>query len=422
MKRGIADLAKRIVGPLLRGANANLPVATSVAEIAPFTPRAGKGAGPRLNLLVPSINTEHYFGGIHTAVSLYREMLSAFPESRIILTDSPPHDAAVERFGDHALTTADANPDEARQLVPFSDRHGRTLPVRDGDCWLATAWWTAYGAQRMAKWQAHRYGRAGRLAYLIQDFEPGFYAWSSQSAIALSTYRPTMDIGIFNTGLLADYFRVNGLDFRQHHVFEPTINEGLRQAQVRAAANISEPRAKRIVVYGRPSTPRNAFTLLCEGLREWGWADPHSSEWEVVAPGELVEDLDLGPFKLKGLGKLPIDEYAELLSTSAIGVSLMVSPHPSYPPLEMASFGMAVITNTFANKDLTVFAPNVRSMQTFGPEALADCIAIECARWEDRAMRPEYIMDVSHRFLGSSALGGIASVVQTELKSPVNLL
>ena len=29
----------------------------------------------------------------------------------------------------------------------------------------------------------------------------------------------------------------------------------------------------------------------------------------------------------------------------------MLSPHPSYPPLEMASCGGLVVTNTFANKD-----------------------------------------------------------------------
>lgn len=417
MKRGLVELARRMARLLLADANQASLVPTTVAETTPFAPRAGQGSGPRLNLLVPSINAEHYFGGIHTAVSFYREMLSAFPDSRIILTDSPPNDAAVERFGDHVLTASDENSAQPRQLVPFSDRYNRTLPVRDGDCWLATAWWTAYGAQRMAKWQAQHYGRPGRLAYLIQDFEPGFYPWSSQSAIALGTYRPGTDIGIFNTGLLADYFRTNGLDYTQRFVFEPTINEGLREAQRSAMARMDQPRARRIVVYGRPSTPRNAFALMCEGLREWGWSDPGAAAWEVVAPGELLEDVDLGPFKVRALGKLAIDEYAQLLSTSAIGVSLMVSPHPSYPPLEMASFGMGVVTNRFANKDLASFAPNVRSMESFSPEALAQSLATERAEWEARDMRPRYAMDTGHPFLVASNLPDLASAVAAQLKS-----
>lgn len=415
MRRGLADIARRVAGPLLAKPAPAVP--TTIAETTAFTPRAAKDAGSRLNLLVPSVNAEHYFGGIHTAVSLYREMLSAFPESRIILSDSPPNGGAMERFSDHVLTMSDQDSGPSRQLVPFSDRYGRTLPVRDGDCWLATAWWTAYGAQRMATWQAQQYGRAGRLAYLIQDFEPGFYPWSSKSAIALGTYRPGTDIGIFNTGLLADYFRANGLDYTSRFVFEPTINDGLRDAQRRTVARLDQPRSRRIVVYGRPSTPRNAFALLCEGLREWGWTDPNAAAWEVVAPGELVEDVDLGPFKMRALGKLAINEYAELLSTSAIGVSLMVSPHPSYPPLEMAAFGMGVVTNRFANKDLTTFAPNVRSMVSFSPEALAQALAAERAEWEVREMRPLYPMDAGHPFLGVSTLPDIASEVEGLLKS-----
>lgn len=415
MRRGLVDLARRITRPLLTNPAPTVP--TTIAETTAFTPRAGKGVGSRLNLLVPSVNAEHYFGGIHTAVSFYREMLSAFPESRIILSDSLPNDAAIERFKDHVFTTSEEDSGLARQLVPFSDRYGRTLPVRDGDCWLATAWWTAYGAQRMAKWQAQQYGRAGRVAYLIQDFEPGFYPWSSQSAMALGTYRPGTDIAIFNTGLLADYFCANGLDYTHRLVFEPTINEGLREAQRRTVAHMDQPRSRRIVVYGRPSTPRNAFALLCEGLRAWGWTDPNAAAWEVVAPGELVADIDLGPFKVRALGKLAIDDYAELLSTSAIGVSLMVSPHPSYPPLEMASFGMGVVTNRFANKDLNTFAPNVRSMESFSPEALAQAVGAERVAWEARDMRPLHAMDARHPFLGASTLPDIASAVEALLKS-----
>ena len=43
-------------------------------------------------------------------------------------------------------------------------------------------------------------------------------------------------------------------------------------------------------------------------------------------------------------------------ATSAIGISLMVSPHPSYPPLEMAHLGMLVLTNGFGAKDLVDLA------------------------------------------------------------------
>jgi len=389
---------------------AMIQAATTVAETTPCNARPSDWLGRRLNLLLPSINARHYFGGIHTAVQLYRALEKHFPATRIVLVDSAPDAAALERFGDHTLVDCAADSTANHQIVPFNDRYGRTLPVGAEDCWLTTAWWTTYSAQRLAAWQQQQFGVAGRLINLIQDFEPGFYPWSSQSALALGTYRPDQDVAVFNTGLLADYFELQGLAYQRRFVFEPTLNDGLRQALADVRAN-PQPRQRRMVVYARPSTPRNAFELLCEALREWGWSDPASARWEVVAAGELTADLDLGPFTLRALGKLDLPAYAQLLATSAIGVSLMISPHPSYPPLEMAAFGMGVVTNRFANKDLAEFSPNIHSADQFSPEVIAAAIAREVAAWEGRQMQHTSLMATDHAFLAERSFDEIAGQV-----------
>lgn len=381
--------------------------ATAIAETTPCDARLVDWQGRRLNLLLPSINAHHYFGGIHTAVQLYRALEKHFPATRIVLVDSAPDIAALKRFGDHTLVDCADDSNASRQIVPFNDRYGRTLPVGAGDCWLTTAWWTTYAAQRLAAWQQRQFGTAGRLTNLIQDFEPGFYPWSSQFALALGTYRPNQDVAVFNTRLLADYFDLQGIAYQRSFVFEPTLNDGLRQALADARVSL-QPRHRRLVVYARPSTPRNAFELLCEALRIWGWSDPASAHWEVVAAGELTEDLDLGPFTLRALGKLSLQDYANLLSTSAVGVSLMVSPHPSYPPLEMAAFGMAVVTNQFANKDLACFSENIHSAEYFSPESIADSITREVRAWEDRQMRAVSLMSKGHSFLAEGGFEKLA--------------
>jgi hypothetical protein len=375
---------------------------TVVGEITSCDARRSNFRGQRLNLLLPSINARHYFGGIHTAVQLYIELAKLFPASRIVLTDSPPDAESLARFADHQWVQASADSDGSRQIVAFSDRYAQTLPVAAQDVWLSTAWWTTYAGQRLAAWQKENFGSEGRLINLIQDFEPGFYPWSSQSALALGTYRPGQDIGVFNTKLLADYFELQGLGFTSRFIFEPVINDGLREALAKARTN-TNGRRRRMVVYARPSTPRNAFELLCEGLRKWGWSDPASQQWEVVAAGELTADIDLGPVRLIALGKLDLPAYAELLATSAIGVSIMVSPHPSYPPLEMAAFGMTAITNRFANKDLSGFSPNVQSFADFSPESIAASIASEVAAWESRDMQTLGVMPEDHLFLTPSS-------------------
>ena len=63
---------------------------------------------------------------------------------------------------------------------------------------------------------------------------------------------------------------------------------------------------------------------------------------------EIAEDV-----YVKSLGKLTIYNYIKELEKSHIGISFMASPHPSYPPLEMATFGLYTITNKFAGKDIS---------------------------------------------------------------------
>lgn len=418
LRRAVGRLA---TGLGLRPESITAP-ATHVGETTPCEARPTRSAPApsRLNLLLPSINARHYFGGIHTAVQIYRAMAAHFPAQRIVLMDSTPDAEALERFADHRLVPCGAESSELRQIVDFSNRYGRTLPVGAGDVWLATAWWTAYAGQRMAGWQRDHFGAAGDLAYLIQDFEPGFYPWSSQHALALGTYRPDQDVAVFNTGLLADFFAASGMNYQRRFVFEPTLNDGLR-ARLAAARASDAPRAKRIVVYARPSTPRNAFEMLCEGLRNWGWRDARCKEWEIVAAGELASDLDLGPFRMRALGKLSIQDYAELLANSAIGVSLMISPHPSYPPLEMAAFGMGVVTNAFANKDLSESVANVRSFESFSPEALADALFAEVDSWEARGMSPACVIQDGDPFLGQGGFISLAERLVAAMENKVGM-
>ena len=117
---------------------------------------------------------------------------------------------------------------------------------------------------------------------------------------------------------------------------------------------------------------------------------------------ESHPDIDLGGGAvLRSIGKLDLDGYAALLRRAAIGISLMVSPHPSYPPLEMATLGMLVLTNRFGAKDLSTWHSNIRTTDDISAEGLATELAAMCLAFEKdpdlgaagRPLRPEFLSE-----------------------------
>jgi hypothetical protein len=69
--------------------------------------------------------------------------------------------------------------------------------------------------------------------------------------------------------------------------------------------------------------------------------------------------LDTG-LTAKNLGKLSLEEYYEFARTVDVALSLMLAPHPSYPPLEFASIGAAVVTTEYIFKtDLSSYSKNI---------------------------------------------------------------
>src|SRR5690606_26052977 len=134
-----------------------------------------------------------------------------------------------------------------------------------------------------------------------------------------------------------------------------------------------QDKKRKMLIYGRPSVSRNCFPAILQTLIKWRDRYPPASKWFLLSLGEtfpeipLAQDLSLTP-----LGKATMAEYASHLRDSAIGLSLMVSPHPSYPPLEMAHFGVLTLTNNFANKRMESYHENLFTVDRVDPNILAD--------------------------------------------------
>jgi glycosyltransferase involved in cell wall biosynthesis len=169
-------------------------------------------------------------------------------------------------------------------------------------------------------------------------------------------------------------------------VFEPAVAPDLFFPTDAARAAGAR---RRLLFYARPTIGRrNTFELGLAALQKLvaeGHFDPDA--WDFVAIGEPKATYDLGRGAvLEGAPWLDLAGYAELMRTSDVLLSPMLSPHPSYPPLEMAACGRPVVTTVYGNKTterLAAISPHI-----IGTPATIEGIAaglLKAVRFSSRA-------------------------------------
>lgn len=321
-------------------------------------------------ILLPTLNPTEIFAGIATALDLGIGLAQRGVHVRFVATDLPlvcPH--ATRSF----LTERIAVEQRAETLPRIDLACGvsaEKLAFSPGDDIVATAWWTAHVARSII---ADPGIGAERFYYLIQDYEPNFYAWGVDYAGAAETY--TMPcIPIFNTTLLRDFVMAQGFDFDGYDglAFKPSIDI----AQYASLHRVPGRSKRRIALYGRPEVPRNMFPVCIEALAELVHAlGLTSDDVEIISVGMAHDPIVLpGDVMVQSLGKLAMEDYPVFLTTVDIGLSLMYSPHPSHPPIEMAASGAQVVTNGFGPKNLSCLSPLIRSAAPT-PGAVAQALA-----------------------------------------------
>lgn len=324
-------------------------------------------ARPAYVIVVPSLNPAEIFAGIATALDLGLAIAQRGVPVRFIASDLPvlsePASRAflINRISDlYAVNTLD--------ITLHCGVTANTLPAHRADQFLATAWWTAQALHKLM--QNHSFNTK-RFTYLIQDHEPHFYPWGQDFAGAEASYHLPCD-PVFNTTLLADYFAREGYHFGGAPAlsFRPSIP--LERYLALARKPIETKSSLRVGIYGRPEVARNLFPTCIETLELFletlKWT---RDDIEIVSIGLSHEDIRFpSGHVLHSEGKIPWDEYPEYLATLDVGLCLMHSPHPSHLPLEMAAAGVQVVTNRFANKNLSTLSPLIRSPNA-RPEALS---------------------------------------------------
>ena len=339
----------------------------SVREIsektAPLELALDVDAPERVNVLIPTIDLEHFFGGYIAKFNLALALAARGARVRIVTVDHVPPLPPSWREQIESYSGLAGVFD--RVELEFARGAGTGLEVSPADSFIASTWWSALIAGEATR----AIGRE-RFLYLIQEYEPFTFPMGTYAALAEQSYA-TSHHALFSSELLRGYFRAHGIGVyaagkRAGDTASASFQNAITDVPAPTAAELAGRRTRKLLFYARPEphAARNMFEL------------------GVMALGRALEQGALGGWECHGVGaqgggrRVPLTAsaeltllpradqgaYAGLLRDHDLGLALMYTPHPSLVPIEMASAGMLTVTNTFENKSaeaLVEISPNL---------------------------------------------------------------
>jgi hypothetical protein len=353
----IAMAGGAILGRALFGAAQSLRRTHSALwmgdQLRPLELTVTEEAPRRVNVVHLAIDFKHFFGGFIAIFNLARRLGERGHRMRLIVLEDPelPADwrgqlAGYEGLGELA----------AELEVAFVANRAQAIEASPHDALIATSWAAAHVSAAALPTL-----RAERFLYLIQEYEPFFSPMGSAAALARHSYE-LPHAALFSTDLLREWFAANhvgvyaaGRDAGERD--SVTFDNAITPVGPVRVEDLRRSGPHRLLFYARPEehASRNMFELGVMAL-DAAVASGRFSGWELDGVGTV---------ELRG-GSLPLPrsggqlrliprgsqaEYARLLRSYDVGLALMYTPHPGLVAIEMASAGMATVTNTFENRD-----------------------------------------------------------------------
>ncbi|HEY6537891.1 MAG TPA: hypothetical protein VI138_02485 [Candidatus Dormibacteraeota bacterium] len=317
-------------------------------ELAPVPLYYAASKSRRVTMVTDTTSSAFLFGGVITALVLsvlLAERLDA--RLRLITRSHPPNLSGLPEI--LRLSGVKSSPEITTTWLPYGSEI-TSAETSDTDIYLTTSWWTTAATLESVP--------AEQVVYLLQDDERTFYPHGDQRLRCQETFdNPELSF-LVNSRMLYDHFERQGCVnvTRRGLWFEPAFPKSLFSAAESAADK------RRFVFYARPQNPRNLYLRGLEAISmaiRDGVLTP--DEWEFIFVGhpdaQLLLPRDVKPILREGLS---LAAYATLLGGVDVGLSLMYSPHPSYPPLDLAASGAIAVTNRYPGKtDLSGYSSNI---------------------------------------------------------------
>jgi len=312
--RQSADISREALG-LIDSATA------SKADIENIRRQHEKNSAPAnirtVNWFLPDMDTP-FFGGFNTIFRIASKLATDHGVKNRFFILSAPNDS----FFRSAISAAFPNLSDS-EILFYDGAPDSIAKLPKGDASIATLWLTAF---HMAQSRS-----APRYFYLIQDFEPGFYPASSMFALAEETYRLGL-YGICNTPTLARMYRddYDGTALE----FSPAVDRLLYSPDQLGKRQDSPVT---IFVYARDHF-RNCQELALGALLRV--KEKYGDRVRIIVAGARYLDDAVG---FIDLGLVDIRQAAAIYRTVDIGLTLQISRHPSYLPLELMASGVPMI-------------------------------------------------------------------------------
>ena len=327
-----------------------------------FAPR--DDAPERVNLLIPTIDLEHFFGGYIGKLNLARQLAGRGMRVRIVTVDPvgplpPSWRRTVESYSGLAGLFDSVE-------VAFGRESPQVEMSRGGPLRRHT-WWTAHLARHALEGTERE-----RFLYLIQEYEPFTFAMGSMAALAARVVRLPAPRAVLDRAAPRLVPRARPRRLRRG---------GPRRATPRSVAfqnAITDVRPPPCGRAGRAHDAQAALLRPAGGARgaqhvragraraEPGGRDGRAARGmgapRVGTDGAAAADAARRRPPWSSLPRRDQAGYADLLREHDVGLALMYTPHPSLPPIEMAAAGMLTVTNTFETKTadaLAAISPNL---------------------------------------------------------------
>ena len=358
--------------------------------------------GPRVTIVTDSINSGHLYGGAATAIILATLLARRLDAGlRLVTRTEVP---VLDNIGTILRTHGVLWTGNVEWIYSPPGPGGHDVPTTREDLFLTTSWWTTRATRDAVP--------PAQIVYMIGEDERMFYPMGDDQLLCAETLSDPSLLYIVNSNLLLRHLQSEGMT-PNGMAFEPAFPDTIYYPERSAEPN----RKRTFFFYARPNNLRNLYwrgiTAIATALEE-GVLDP--AQWDFYLVGKDAPQLVL-PHNVRPrvLHNLSWAEYGALVRRIDVGLSLMYTPHPSYPPLDLAASGAIVVTNRFGSKvDLSFYSRNILCVEPT-VRALVSGIGRAVTLAQDRKTRVANASQVSMPRDWATALAPILDYVAQRL-------